>query len=196
MSDGLDELEIVQSLGKDVIERLVNKTIRDLEEITTSLSGDSGLTNAWDEICVQCQGEESYYWEIYQMEIDRLASINVSKLKRYEIEAAWFLTEMADEWIDDRDSWRYEQWRSHFRNESECDDATAFYFDPDSGNSGSSPQDYETYPICEDEVTKLVKVGVYSEAANWSNERIRRYCDDLDAARWVDEQNPYKKMLE
>ncbi len=178
MTEELDELVIVQALGNDVLERLVKKTIRDIEEITTTTSNNPNLENAWDEFCVQAQGEHSIYWEAYQRQLEDCARVNLADLKSYERDAAWFLTEMADQWIDERDSWRYQQWRSRFRNESEAEEALSFNYDPESDTSCPADDEYETHPVFDEDVLDLIKNRVNSEACNWSNERIRKYFDE------------------
>ncbi len=44
--------------------KLVGRVMRTLRSIKLTMSGDdSGLLNVWDEICVQAQYEQSFYWE-------------------------------------------------------------------------------------------------------------------------------------
>lgn len=51
---------------QDVIDRVV----LDLRfDSRSRMSGDSGLRNVWEEVCVQMQGEKSFYWSLYEQHI-------------------------------------------------------------------------------------------------------------------------------
>jgi len=66
------------------------------------LSGDdSSLLNAWDEICVQQQGEKSPYWFAYEGTIDQILRDKVSHLDRASILALWTQTDDGFDWLHD-----------------------------------------------------------------------------------------------
>ena len=69
MEKNPSETRIVQALAESVCQHVSDKTIRALQGMTDAnmlLSGDdSGLINVWEEICVQLQNEESFYWDTY-----------------------------------------------------------------------------------------------------------------------------------
>jgi hypothetical protein len=62
------ENRIVSELAKVVCKRIARQTRMALTKMTNCrLSGeDSPLKNSWEEICVQCQGEESIFWSAYE----------------------------------------------------------------------------------------------------------------------------------
>lgn len=63
------------------------------------LSGEfSGLRCVWEEICVQQQREESFFWDAYLDVIDTFIEGRLEGLKPYELEALWLLTYEADDW--------------------------------------------------------------------------------------------------
>ena len=62
------EQHIVAAWAKQLSDKLLKESIADLEQMDSSelLSGDdSGLKNVWEEICVQVQDEQSFFWETY-----------------------------------------------------------------------------------------------------------------------------------
>ena len=96
----LSESTITQDLGKGVCQRITRQTIRAMQAMTDCLlSGDdSGLSNTWDEICVQLQVEQSFAWTAYDETVQSFVAGRVANLKRYEQEAAWLLTEEGSDW--------------------------------------------------------------------------------------------------
>ena len=64
MSKTLSEVSIIYTVAKLSASRIARKAIHDLQQMTVTMSGDdSGLKNTWDEICVQIQQEESFFWD-------------------------------------------------------------------------------------------------------------------------------------
>ena len=73
-----------------------------------TLSGDdSGPKSTWDEICVQRQSTESFYWEAYDSAVHRLVESQVAALPQHEREAIWLQTDAGVDWSceepDDRE---------------------------------------------------------------------------------------------
>ncbi|MDD5705169.1 MAG: hypothetical protein PHR35_04545 [Kiritimatiellae bacterium] len=69
------------------------------------LSGpDSGLKNVWDEICVQQQGQESFFWQAYLDTITPHIAHAVAQLRRPEQEAIWLQTPEASAWEVEQDT--------------------------------------------------------------------------------------------
>jgi len=68
---------------------------------------DSGLANVWDEICVQKQGDYSFYWDAYDETARQFALSEVTKLEPHEQAAIWLQTTEGEEWCyedeDDRE---------------------------------------------------------------------------------------------
>jgi hypothetical protein len=111
MKSKLSAFTIVRTLGNLVCQRISRQVIRNLQELNDKdalLSGEfSGLVNIWDEVCVQMQIEESYFWDAYEEMIESSARYFVDRLPDYEREALWFITREGEDWHcepeDDRD---------------------------------------------------------------------------------------------
>jgi hypothetical protein len=77
-----------------LIEQGIQQIINDLIEMPydENLSGDSGLLNIWEEICIQFQVEQSIFWPVYQQTIDSLVDAYVEELPKYAQLAIWLET--------------------------------------------------------------------------------------------------------
>ena len=93
------------SSWSDLLESdLVKKAIRTLKQNTQMMSGDdSGLENIWEEICVQTQDEESFYWDIYIANTESIIEGFLSQLSRPEQTALWLNTSDGFGWWDGND---------------------------------------------------------------------------------------------
>lgn len=83
---------------------VVTKTVAALKSMkgNSLLSGDdSVLTNVWEEVCVQVQGEESFYWDTYLDVIDDLLTGFVEELSPQDRLALWLRTEAGYDWLDE-----------------------------------------------------------------------------------------------
>lgn len=100
-------MRIEQSLVSAWASRLSNKAIQEaidrLRKINSNdlLSGDSGLKDTWEEICVQVQGEESAFWESYLETIDQVFEGVFFDLSREEKLAMWTSTDEGWDWVHD-----------------------------------------------------------------------------------------------
>jgi len=106
----LSELSIVAATANFVTRRVTRKVISDLRRMLDTLSGDdSELKTTWDEICVQVQLEESFYWAIYDQTVRTLVDFFLSELALHEREAIWLQTEAGRHWAfddpNDRDTY-------------------------------------------------------------------------------------------
>lgn len=101
MTDEFSETIIVMCLAKEACQRIARKVVRELQQLTDGLhSGDdSGLKNAWDEICVQVQGEESCTWSAYDLTVKQMVGAEVSRLAQHEQNAIWLQTKEGKDWI-------------------------------------------------------------------------------------------------
>ncbi len=101
MTDELSETVIVMRLAKEVCQRIARKVVRELQQLTNGLQSgdDSGLKNAWDEICVQIQGEESYTWDAYDLTVKQMLCAEVSRLALHEQNSIWLQTKEGEDWI-------------------------------------------------------------------------------------------------
>jgi hypothetical protein len=97
------EDRIVSDLADVVCKRIARQTRMALTKITDCrLSGeDSPLKNSWEEICVQCQTEESSAWSAYEETIRAYVTGFVEQLQRHEIEAIYLQTEDACDLTDE-----------------------------------------------------------------------------------------------
>lgn len=100
------ESDIVKALAHEIANKITRKTISGLQRMPydSPLSGDdSGLKNIWDEICVQVQYEQSYYWDIYNETVKSFIEYDVSELKDFEKLALWFQTDSYWDWDSDEE---------------------------------------------------------------------------------------------
>lgn len=65
-----------------VCDKVAASTIKDLQRMKDELQSgdDSGLTNIWQEICVQLQAEFSVYWNLYDELVDSIINRKVNDL--------------------------------------------------------------------------------------------------------------------
>lgn len=100
MSDNLSESSIVRAVAEIAAERVARKVVADLQKIEDTLSGDdSGLINAWDEICVQVQQEYSFYWGAYDTTARLATEKHVRALPEHVRNAIWLQTDKGIDWI-------------------------------------------------------------------------------------------------
>jgi hypothetical protein len=106
MSMTLNESAIVFAVAQVAAGRITRKVISELQQMTHTLSGeDSGLTTTWDEVCVQVQDGQSFYWDTYDETVKALVKACVSELPPHEREALWLQTGAGTDWTsEDPDS--------------------------------------------------------------------------------------------
>jgi len=90
---------LIRDYAKAAGEKVCEQVITELEKITTTLSGDdSPLENPWEEICVQVQGEESFFWDAYLDTMrDFILGILIELPHRDQV-ALWLQTEEGWNW--------------------------------------------------------------------------------------------------
>lgn len=99
MTTNLSESSIVRVVAQQAATRLARKVIRDLQQMHQTLSGEgSELRTTWDEICVQVQGEQSYFWDTYDETARQLVSAYTDELAEHEREAIWLQTDAGFDW--------------------------------------------------------------------------------------------------
>ena len=99
MSPSIYEWLVIGKFADEVATRVVNRVVRYLRSITDTLSGDdSPLTNAWEEICVQVQFEQSICWNVYVETMDLAIEAEIEELQEHEVAAIWFQTSDGEEW--------------------------------------------------------------------------------------------------
>jgi hypothetical protein len=84
-------------------EKILRKTIAELQKITeTTLSGDDSiLVNAWEEICVQIQFEESVFWDVYDQTARGIVAGHVEELNEDDKIELWSKTDEGWDWFYD-----------------------------------------------------------------------------------------------
>jgi len=99
----LDESFIVRDLARQVCRQITRRTITKLIRMTNyCLSGDdSELKNTWDEICVQVQDDQSFFWDEYVQTVSNTVAGEVMSLKPHELDAVYLQTPESWEWCDE-----------------------------------------------------------------------------------------------
>ena len=110
VSGALSESAIVGVFARVSAERITRKAIAGLQRINDTMSGgDSELKTIWDEICVQVQYGESFFWEAYEKTVKALVEAYVVDLPRQEKDAIWLQTDAGRDWScqssEDRESY-------------------------------------------------------------------------------------------
>ena len=86
--------DLILYFANKVSKRIVISSIKQFQKWKITLSGeDSGLTNTWDEICVQIQREYSFHWDDYEDAIQTHLKEEVGRLNVYEKFALWLQTD-------------------------------------------------------------------------------------------------------
>lgn len=105
------EQRIVAAWASQLTDKIISDAINALQKMDSDdmLSGDSGLKNAWEEICAQVQGERSFFWEAYTETMESLLAGNVEVLDQDSRLALWAITDegwnfLYDHHADDEDS--------------------------------------------------------------------------------------------
>lgn len=134
---------------------IAEKAVAGLSKCTATLSGDdSGLTNAWEEICAQVQGEESFFWDTYQQVMRDLVLAELETMPRRDLVAIWLQTDAG---------W---DWHSDFEHQEQMDGAVPY------------PRDTPTAPYGLDDIADfIVEDRLLSMAGSYSNKHIRAYLE-------------------
>jgi hypothetical protein len=151
------ESRIVSQLADHASKRACRYVIRQMRSIEAGLSGDdSGLKDAWDEVCVQVQFEQSFEWEAYEATLCQFIQAHLRTLPEYWREAIWLQTEAGSDWLCERD------------------DAA----DEPGTSARPSPKWNDSPPVeLSDLVEYVCREYVLDAAGRWPNRRIREYLD-------------------
>lgn len=145
------EQQILSKFSEEIAERITQKTITHLQQLDNTLSGDdSGLTNVWDEVCVQQQFQHSFYQEAYVELITSTVPGFVEGCKRHEQLAIWLQTDDGCE-------------------SSTMENKERLYDHPES-SLNDAPQHV-------DSVVDVFLNDVLAKANDWSNPKIRAYLE-------------------
>lgn len=159
---------IISEFAKRECTRIARRIIRKLQKMTDALlSGDDTvLKNTWDEICVQVQFEQSFYWDVYVDEIMHLVSIELNSQPTFVKEAIWLQTDNGLRWIIDNEY-------------KESQSLTSY----DGANLGTkSTHDDETIPFNEHDIADyIVREHILVAAGRWHNRRIEAFIDSISS---------------
>ena len=98
------ERRLLRTAASAIRASLVDSVITALQRIPAELSGDdSGLDTAWDEVCVQVQGEESIFWDAYVQTIDGCIAAAIFELAPALMDTLSAATTSGDDWLDEPD---------------------------------------------------------------------------------------------
>jgi len=93
----ISEYSILHNLNKYHINKLCRRVIHQLKRLKGDnlLSGDdSEQKNVWEEICVQLQDEESFFWDVYDETVEQIINFI---FKKVDTEILKFLSIMNDD---------------------------------------------------------------------------------------------------
>lgn len=91
--------KIISEISEKYCRQTCRRVIHYLQSIKDTLSGDdSVLVNSWDEICVQIQFEQSFYWDAYETTMNQAIRAHVEALPNYAVQAIWLQTEEGINW--------------------------------------------------------------------------------------------------
>ena len=121
---------------------------------------DWKLATAWDEVCVQMQTEESFYWEVaYVPTIEQLIELEITKLSKRDKQAIWLQTDKGSDWSIGLDL---------------------------SADGSGSRNDGAGIPYDDYGAGALILGNVIALAMNYSNSRIRSYIDDVERKDYIE----------
>lgn len=97
------EQHIVSAWAEQLAGKLIQDAIEALQKMDSAemLSGDSGLKNVWEEICVQVQGEQSFFWDTYVETMEGLLEGYAELLNPDARMALWAVTDQGWDYIAD-----------------------------------------------------------------------------------------------
>jgi hypothetical protein len=144
------ESALIRRLAEATERRLVQQVIQRVRNLNYdgSLSGDdSGLTDAWEEVCAQEQGTRSFMWDAYEAQLLQIIDTVLEEDEcRPCLEAVWLQSPRGEEWL------------AEVEEEEE-----------------QAP--YDHIPFGQNELAYWILKAVLAEAANDDSPRVREYLD-------------------
>lgn len=98
--------KIISEMAGIECKRVSRKVVRELQKMTEGMQSgdDTPLKNIWDEICVQVQGEQSMFWELYLDTVRFFIQAKIEALDAKTKQAIWLQTNEGLDWaIDNED---------------------------------------------------------------------------------------------
>jgi hypothetical protein len=107
MNTPLCETSIVRTVADLAAKRVARKVIALLQKTEPQIpTANSGLNNAWDEICVQVQFEYSFDWDAYDQTVRQFVRGYLTKILQHEREALWLQTDEGWRWLSNEEEER------------------------------------------------------------------------------------------
>lgn len=95
---------VVAAVADSAASRIVGATVAWLKAQKAQLSGDdTPLKNVWEEVCVQVQGDESFYWDVYKETAVTDLAARIESLRQHQQVALWLQTDQGFEWTLDQE---------------------------------------------------------------------------------------------
>ncbi|RFC31937.1 MAG: hypothetical protein DID91_2727703892 [Candidatus Nitrotoga sp. MKT] len=153
---------LIRVYAKRAAEEVTRKSIRAMQRITDTLAGeDSGLANAWDEFCVQAQGEDSCFRDTYDVTLYQIVNQYVEALQTCDLRALWLQTDSGWDW----------HWEIQHPAETELENG--------------SKQDMLQIPYDSDDVVNdIINTYVLPRAESYSNRKITKFIENQERARY------------
>lgn len=153
---------LIREYAEKAADEITRKSIRAMQRIADTLSGeDSGLANAWDELCVQVQDEDSCSRDAYDGTLYQIVSQYVEALPMCDLHALWLQTESGWDWLRE----------IQHPLETELENG--------------SKQDMPKIPCDSDEVVNhIINTYVLSRAEYYSNRKINKFIEVQERGRY------------
>lgn len=168
MLDELDDVlefgtqeEVLKRFSSEISRRICGRAMKDLRNMNAANpQTESQLANFWEEICVQLQAEDWYFWDEYDKTAHSVVAKYVQKLRRHETMAIWFQTEEGFLWLTTPVASD-----EHFQS-------------LDEGERGVLRAESQRPEISTADIVRyIVEDHLYRIAAEYSNNRIRRHLE-------------------
>ena len=100
------EQDVLRKVRAEAGELVCKQVIRCLRRMPTTVPEDNelGLQTFWDSICYQMQVEQSYFFDMYLIDVDKQVEYFTRQLPEYQITALWLSTNDAFESFADYDA--------------------------------------------------------------------------------------------
>jgi len=92
--------KIISKYAIEQCKKVSNKVILEYQKMTEGMQSgdDTPLKSIWDEICVQVQGEESFFYDVYLDMIRSSIQFHITDLDNEIKQAIWLQTDQGMEW--------------------------------------------------------------------------------------------------
>ena len=97
--------KIISAVAKRGCTRVAGRVVQLLQRTTEGMQSGEGsvLANLWDEVCIQVQGEESIFWDVYLEVIEQYIAQEIRLLDEVAMHAIWLQTSNGFDWAFDQE---------------------------------------------------------------------------------------------